>query len=112
MLQRSLVAAFGLIIGGGCASDAPSNPDADNDPLDVFVFTYNDQCRAPPRSGTAAGGTCTLPDDCAEVCCDCEASTRSFSAQACVAGMCSTEASTCAHAEQATAICNDATTYR
>ena len=100
------VAALWLFIGGGCTSGTSSNPDAANNPTDVFVFTLNDQCRAPLRSGAAAGDTCTLPDDCAEVCCGCDASTRSFSAQACVAGKCSTKVSTCAHAEQVTTICH------
>jgi hypothetical protein len=94
-----LVAALGLFIGGSCASDP------DEDSPDVFVFTLNDQCRAPLRNGLAAEDTCTLPDDCAEVCCGCQASTRAFSAQACVAGKCPTKEGTCAHAEQVTEIC-------
>jgi len=105
MRTRFLVSALGLFLGVGCASDAPSRPDTDNDPPDVFVFTRNDQCRSPLRNGVAAGDTCTLPDDCAEVCCGCGTSTRFFSAQACVAGKCSTKVSTCAHAEQVTTIC-------
>jgi hypothetical protein len=101
-----LAPAFGLFIAGGCSSDAPSEPSGNGDLPDVFVFIQNDQCRAPLRNGAAAGDTCTLPDDCAEVCCGCDASTRLFSAQACVEGKCPTQVSTCAHAQQVTASCD------
>jgi hypothetical protein len=101
-----LVAAFGLFIAVGCSSDAPSEPGGNSDLPDVFVFTQNDQCRAPLRNGASAGDTCILPDDCAEECCSCNASTRFFSAQACVEGKCPNNVSACTHAQQVTAICD------
>src|SRR5688572_27086264 len=112
MRTRLLVAAFGLFIGGGCSSDPPSNAEGGDGPT-VFAFVENGDCPMPLRGDAAAGDSCTLPDDCAQVCCSCSAGQRSFSAQACVAGRCSTEVSTCAQAQQEygeTGICDESAT--
>lgn len=63
---------------------------------------HNGGCPSAPTTllgNGEAGASCTAFADCQPVCCSCSASTRSWLAAACVAGVCASAAATCARTE-------------